>query len=286
MNIIVTGSLGNVSGPLTETLVRNGHHVTVISSDPAKAAQINHLGATAAVGSLTDSAFLRQTLTGAEAIYAMIPFSFTEPDQSAYLREIATNYVQAIQHTGIKRAVVLSGWAADLVPSARVKDVFAQLPDVAVTLLRPAYFYSNFYMSLPAIKQTGRLTATYGGDDRVVFVSPKDIAAAAAEELVTSAPSQIRYVGSEEMTCNEAARLLGTAIGNPALHWTIISPEQRLAGYKQTGMPAALAQSLVDMEATMHDGTALANFHRANPTLGTVKLAEFAQEFAVAYQAQ
>lgn len=286
MNIIVTGSLGNVSGPLTETLIRNGHHVTVISSDPVKAAQIRTLGATAAIGSLADSAFLRQTFAGAEALYAMIPFSFTEPDQTAYLRGIATNYVQTIQYTGLKRVVLLSGWAADLVPSSSVEDVFAQLPDVAVTLLRPAYFYSNFYMALPAIKQTGRLTATYGGDDRLVFVSPKDIAAVAAEELVSSTPSQIRYVGSDEMTCNEAAHLLGTAIGVPTLSWTIISPEQMLAGYRQAGMPATLAQSLVDMEATMHDGTALANFQRANPTLGTVKLAEFAQEFAVAYQAR
>ena len=285
MNIIVTGSLGNVSRPLTETLVRDGHRVTVISSDPAKAAQISNLGATAAIGSLADSAFLRQTFAGAEALYAMIPFSFTEPDQTAYLRGIATNYVQAMQQTGIRRAVLLSGWAVDLVPSASVEEVFAPLTDVAVTLLRPAYFYSNFYTFLAAIKQTGQLTATFGGDDRIVFVSPKDIAAAAAEELVTATPSRIRYVGSEEMTCNEAARLLGTAIGVPTLQWTIIPEEQALAEFEEMGMPAMLAQNLVDMQATMHNGSALANFHDANPPLGRVKLAEFAQEFAVAYQA-
>lgn len=285
MKIIVTGSLGNVSRPLTETLVRAGHHVTVISSDPAKAAQINHLGATAAIGALTDNAFLRQTLTGADAIYAMTPLSFTEQDQLAYGREIATNYVHAIQQAGIKRAVLLSGWAADLVPSASVEDVFAPLMEVAVTFLRPAYFYSNFYMALAAIKQTGQLTATFGGDDRLVFVSPKDIAAAAAEELVTATPSRIRYVGSEEMTCNEAARLLGTAIGVPTLRWGIIPQEQALAEYKGMGMPATLAQNLVEMQATMHDGSALAKFHAANPTLGSVKLAEFAQEFALTYHA-
>ncbi|AMR28290.1 hypothetical protein A0257_15140 [Hymenobacter psoromatis] len=150
--------------------------------------------------------------------------------------------------------------------------------------LRKSY-YSNFYQSSAAIKQTGRLTAVCGGEDRIVFVSPKDIAAAAAEELVTSAPSQVRYVGSEELTCNEAARIIGTAIGNPSLHWTTIAEEQLLAAYKGMGLPDALAKSFVEMEATMHNGTALANFHRANPTLGKVKLADFAKEFAVAYQA-
>jgi NAD(P)H dehydrogenase (quinone) len=286
MKVIVTGSLGNVSQPLTETLVRHGHHVTVISSDPGKAAPIHDLGATAAIGSLADRDFLQHTLRGADALYAMLPFSFTEQDHLAYQRQIATNYVLALQHTGVKRAVVLSGWAAELVPAASVEDVFTPLTEVALTFLRPAYFHSNFSQSLVAIKQTGRLTATFGADDRLVLVSPKDIAAAAAEELVAAVPSQIRYVGSEEMSCNEAARVLGTAIGIPTLPWMIISPEQMLAEYERSGMPVTLAKSLVDMQATIHDGTALAKFRQANPVLSQVKLAEFAQEFAVAYQAR
>jgi NAD(P)H dehydrogenase (quinone) len=286
MKVIVTGSLGNVSQPLTETLVRHGHHVTVISSDPGKAAPIHDLGATAAIGSLADRDFLQHTLRGADALYAMLPFSFTEQDHLAYQRQIATNYVLALQHTGVKRAVVLSGWAAELVPAASVEDVFTPLTEVALTFLRPAYFHSNFYQSLVAIKQTGRLTATFGADDRLVLVSPKDIAAAAAEELVAAVPSQIRYVGSEEMSCNEAAHVLGTAIGIPTLPWMIISPEQMLAEYERSGMPVTLAKSLVDMQATIHDGTALAKFRQANPVLSQVKLAEFAQEFAVAYQAR
>jgi uncharacterized protein YbjT (DUF2867 family) len=285
MKVIITGSLGNVSGPLTKMLVRNGHHVTVISSDPGKAAPIRHLGATAAIGSLADRDFLQHTLTGADALRAMLPLSFAEPDHLTYQRQIATNYVHALQHTGLQRAVVLSGWAADLVPAASVEDVFAPLTEVALTFLRPAYFYSNFHQSLANIRQNGRFTATFGEDDRLVFVSPKGIAAVAAEELVAAAPSQIRYVGSEEMSCNEAARTIGVAIGLPTLPWTIISAAQMLADYERLGMPVALAKSLVDMQAAMHDGTALARFRQANPALGRVKLAEFAQEFAAAYQA-
>ena len=36
MKIVVTGSLGHISKPLTETLVKNGHEVTVISSNPER----------------------------------------------------------------------------------------------------------------------------------------------------------------------------------------------------------------------------------------------------------
>lgn len=36
MKVIVTGSLGNISKPLTKELLQKGHTVTVISSDPEK----------------------------------------------------------------------------------------------------------------------------------------------------------------------------------------------------------------------------------------------------------
>jgi nucleoside-diphosphate-sugar epimerase len=44
MKFIVTGSLGNISKPLTERLVEKGHHVTVVSSDGQKIGKIKALG--------------------------------------------------------------------------------------------------------------------------------------------------------------------------------------------------------------------------------------------------
>ena len=75
MKIIVTGSLGNISKPLTEILVKQGHAVTVVSSDPKKQAAIENLGATSAVGSIADVNFLTDTFKGADAVYAMVPLS-------------------------------------------------------------------------------------------------------------------------------------------------------------------------------------------------------------------
>jgi NAD(P)H dehydrogenase (quinone) len=43
MKIVVTGSLGNISKPLTKLLVEKGHSVTVISSDPRKQSAIEAL---------------------------------------------------------------------------------------------------------------------------------------------------------------------------------------------------------------------------------------------------
>ena len=308
MKIIVTGSLGNVSKPLTGILAGGGHDVTVVSSDPKKKDAITALGAKAAIGSMKDAAFLARTFAGAAAVYAMIPMSFTEADQEAYMRDIAGNYVHAAGSAGVKRLVVLSGWAADLTTGFNVEGMFESLAGVSVSILRPAYFYSNFYFSMDMIRgkglmgkfltlrysgpgallagRTGLLMGNFGGDDRIVLVSPKDIAEAAAEELLSTGPGQVRYVGSEEMTCNEAARIIGAAVGRPWLKWVLLSDKQMLQGLKMAKMPNSVAKAMVEMQAAMHSGKTLENFHRNNPKMGKVTLADFAREFAAVYNAK
>ena len=306
MKLIVTGSLGNVSKPLTIDLVQKGHSVTVISSNPEKQVAIEALGATAAIGSMDDSEFLAKTFAGADAVYCMIPLSFTEPDQAAYSRRLVHSYSHALKQAAIKRVVVLSGWAADLVKDENLEGGFSDLTNASITYLRPGYFYSNFYNSIDMIKgkgivgkfltlrysgllalltgKTGLLLGNFGGEDKIVFVSPKDIADAAAEELVSPAEKiKIRYVGSEEMTCNEAAKIIGTAVGKPWLKWVLISDKQMQKGLESFGMPTKLAASLVEMQAVMHSGAALQNYHKSKPTLGSVKLKGFAKEFAAVY---
>lgn len=305
MKIILTGSLGNISKPLTELLVAQGHAVTVVSSDIKKLAAIENLGAIPAIGSISDVRFLTTTFKGADAVYAMIPLSFTEPDLGAYLHRIAQNYAQALKEAGTKRVVLLSGWAADLVKAENTEHVLDGL-DASITIMRPAAFYTNFYQSVDLIKgkgfigkfltlrylglwklltgRTGLLMGNYGGEDRIVFVSPKDIASAVAEELLWLPKEKtIRYVGSEEMTCNEAAKIIGTAVGKPWLKWVLLSDKEMLNGLKMAKVPEKLAETLVEMQAAMHSGKTLENFHRNKPKMGTVKLVDFAKEFAADY---
>ncbi|RZL56215.1 MAG: NAD-dependent dehydratase, partial [Pedobacter sp.] len=61
MKMIITGSFGNISKPLTKELIEKGHLVTVISSNQNRQADIELLGATAAIGSLEDVEFLTNT---------------------------------------------------------------------------------------------------------------------------------------------------------------------------------------------------------------------------------
>lgn len=283
MNIVITGSLGNISKPLVTELITKGHSVTVISSNPEKQKEIEAIGAKAAIGSIEDINFLITTFANADAVYCMIPFNFMEEDQTAYFKKIETNYVQAIKLNEIEKVVFLTGWAANVEDS----PLLNQLTDRTVIELRPGSFYTNFYNDIKTIKEYGALMAGYGENDKIAFVSPNDIADAALEELTTTFQGKkVRYVASEEMTCNEAAKILGEAIGKPELKWIALSEEQLLNGLIQSGFPQQLAHDFVRMQMETHSGKTFENYLKNRPVLGKTKLKEFAKEFAKAYHQQ
>ncbi|MEZ0486087.1 NAD(P)H-binding protein [Fibrella aquatica] len=292
MNIVVTGSLGHISKPLTETLVRQGHTVTVISSNPDKKVAIEALGAIAAIGTLNDPEFLTITFTGADAVYAMVPPNYNVPDLRAYYGRIGRTYVQAIEQSGVKRVVYLSSYGADLTQGTGVilgahdiEEMLKGLPAINLTLLRPAYFYYNLFTQVNMIKGASFMGANYGGDDRLILVAPADIATVAADELTTTATGQlVRYIASDDRTCTEIAHVLGAAIGKPELTWVTFTDDQARSGMEANGIPTSIAADLVDLGASIHSGIMRRDYdlHQSTPQ-GKVKLVDFAREFAAVY---
>ena len=297
MKIIVTGSLGNISKPLTKELVQKGHQVTVISSKPERQKDIEALGASAAIGTMEDAGFLTATFKGADAVYVMETMggnSFFDPnlDIIAAINKIGNNYKQAIEQLGVKRVVHLSSIGAHtdkgnglLAFHYNVENILQTLPsDVSITFMRPVGFYYNLLGFINTIKTQGVIATNYGGDSKKPWVSPIDIAAAVAEELVTPFEGRkVRYVASDEISCNELASLLGAAIGKPDLKWMVIPDEQLLNGMIAAGMNVKVAAGLVEMNASTNTGALYEDYYRNQPILGKVKLAEYAKEFAAVY---
>jgi uncharacterized protein YbjT (DUF2867 family) len=299
MKIIVTGSLGHISKPLTEELVQKGHAVTVISSNPGKQAAIEDLGATAAIGSLEDIDFLTNTFKGAEAVYCMVPpndYFDHHLDLVAYYSRLGRTYAQAIRESGVKRVVNLSSIGAHLDKGSGIlfgahhlENILNELsPEVAITHMRPVAFYYNLYGYVNTIKTESIIAANYGAANKVPWVSPTDIATAVAEELETPLEGRkVRYVASEELSGNEVASILGAAIGKPDLKWMLISNEQMLSGLKAAGMNPDIAAGLVEMYASLHSGVLSEDYYWNRPAvMGKVKLSDFAVEFAAAFQQQ
>jgi uncharacterized protein YbjT (DUF2867 family) len=204
---------------------------------------------------------------------------------------VGRSYADAIRATGVKRIVHLSSWGAHLpegtgliTGSYDVEQILNKLQGTNVTHLRPGSFYYNLFHFINMIKNTGFIGSNYGGGDKVVMAAPADIADAAAEELTTTGSGKVRYIASEDITATAAAAILGEAIGKPGLRWVTFTDQQALDSRLQAGIPAAIAEKLVQLNAAIHSGAMREDYDRQPPVkFGKVKLADFAKEFAAAY---
>lgn len=294
MKYVITGSLGNISKPLAKKLVAAGHDVTVISSKENKKAEIEALGAKAAIGTVQDEAFLTKTFTGADAVYTMVPPTFAAADWKAYIGDTGNIYAKAITASGVKNIVNLSSIGAHMEDGCgpvsgiyRVEKVFNTLAEVNIIHLRPGNFYTNLYANIGMIKHGGIIGGNYGANTKIVLVHPNDIAEAAAEQLLALnfKGHSIRYVVSDERTTNDIAKVLGAAIGKPELPWIDFKDEDSFAGMTGAGLPAEVAKNYVEMGKAMREGFMFEDYnaHKASVNISKTKLEDFAKEFALAY---
>ena len=180
--------------------------------------------------------------------------------------------------------------------------------------MRPVGFYYNLYQFMDIIKgqgflkgivglflalryygltgllqgKRGLIVSNYGAEDKVPWVSPMDIASAISEELVSNIKGRkVRYVASEDLTCNQIANILGTAVGKPYLKWITISDKQMMDALIKYKMPVSLATDITEMNASHRTGGMLfEDYYKNIPIMGKVKMKDFAREFAAVYNSK
>lgn len=293
MKYIITGSLGHISKPLAEKLIAAGHKVTVISSNKDKRSAIEALGATAAIGSVEDVNFLSEVFTGADAVYTMIPPTFTPTDWKKHIARVGQNYADAIRTAAVKYVVNLSSIGAHMPDGCGpvsglhfAEKALNEVADTHVLHLRPGFFFYNLLAQMAMAKHMGILGGNYGEGTRLVLTHTDDIAEVAAKELLELSfrGKTVRYVSSDEKPTNEIARQLGEAIGKPDLKWVDFTDAQNQDGLVQAGLPAELARNYTEMGAAIRSGEMFSDYKSKGISPGgKVKLADFAREFSAVF---
>jgi uncharacterized protein YbjT (DUF2867 family) len=298
MKIVLTGSLGRIGKPLTQSLVKNGYSVTVISSKSERQKDIEALGANAAIGSMQDVDFLTTTFKNADVVYLMVAWDAIgqifdkEIDFPTEFLKIASKYKQAVEQSGVKKVVHLSSIGAhtdsgigSLSIYHGVEKIMNELSsDVSIKFMRPVAFYPNIFRFKQTIKSDNAIMQSYGGDQKEPWVSPLDIADVIVEEMETPFEGRtFRYIASDEISPNEVATIIGQAIGNQELKWQIVPAKQLLNGALASGMNEWVAKGFIEMQAAQGSGILYEDFYKNKPTLGKVRLTDFASEFATVY---
>lgn len=299
MNIVLTGSIGNIGKPLTEELVQKGHSVTVITSTTERVSAIEMLGAKAAVGNMFDVDFLTKTFEGADIVYLMETMEAVGDlfdksiDFIGEISRIGHNYKKAVERSGVQKIIHLSSIGAHtdkgtgiIVFHYDVEQILRELPEaISIKFIRPVGIYFNLFSMITGIRNKGAIVSNWGGDKKEPWVSPLDIAETIAEEIEKPFEGRsVRYVASDEVSPNEIANALGAAIAKPDLQWQIIPDEELFNHWVNIGFNEQVARGFVETQAAQGSGVLYEDYYQQKPVLGKIKLADFAKEFAAAYQ--
>jgi uncharacterized protein YbjT (DUF2867 family) len=105
--LVITGATGNIGSKVTGILLARGQKVKVVGRNAEKLKGFVDKGAEAAEGDLKGTGFLTKALSGASAVFAMIPPHYTAPAFRAYQNEIGASIATAIRNSGITHVVNL-----------------------------------------------------------------------------------------------------------------------------------------------------------------------------------
>lgn len=293
MKYVLTGSLGHISKPVAEKLIKAGHEVSIITSNAEKEAAINTLGATALTGNIEEQPFVTNAFKGADVVYLMIPPKWDVTDWFVYQKMIADNYIAAIKENNIMKVVLLSSIGAHMRKGAGPVDGLAyletkldELQNVNAVYLRPSYFYYNLLSMIPLIKNAGIMGSNQPAGYKLVLTHPNDIAEVAAEKLLNGkfAGKEIEYIGSDEKTWAEITNSLTKAVNKENIPWVEFTDEQSFKGMVEAGLPETIAKGYTQMGVALKNGEMQADYWQHKPSaLGKTKLEDFTKEFARAY---
>ncbi len=292
---VVIGATGNTGKVVAEKLLEKGEKVRVVGRDARRLDRFRQKGAEAFVTDVTDAAALTKAFTGAKAVYAMIPPNIASQDVRAYQERVSTALATAIEKSGLEHAVVLSSFGADkpdktgpVVGLCNLEKKLDRISGLNALYLRAGYFMENLLPQVGVIQSFGVMAGPVKADVPLPMIATRDIGAVAAEALLQldfqgKQPRELQ--GARDVTYNEAAKIVGAAIGKPGLTYMQMPAAQLKPALTQMGMSSNMADLLLEMADAINSGY-MAPLEARSPQNATPTTLEtfVAEEFVLAYR--
>lgn len=290
----IIGATGNTGRVVAERLLARGQKVRVIGRNATRLQGFVQKGAEAAVADATDGEGLTKAFSGARAVYVMVPPDNAAPDFGAYQEQVSGAAAAAIEKAGVEYAVLLSSVGADK-PSGtgpvaglhRFEQKLAGVPRLNALYIRAAYFMPNLLPQINVIKAMGAMAGPLRGNLAVPMIAPRDIGAYAAEALLKlnfTGQQPLELLGQRDVTYDDAAKVIGRAIGKPDLSYSQLPPSQLKPVFVQMGMSPNMADLLLEMSDAMNSGYMVALETRSSRNTTPTSIEQFvSEEFAPAF---
>jgi uncharacterized protein YbjT (DUF2867 family) len=255
--IVVTGATGRTGRSATEALLAKGERVRVVGRDAKRLEPFVQRGAEPFIGNVEDVASMTTAFDGASAVYLVLPEDTSQPDLRAHQELVSDSYAAAITNADVRFVVNLSSIGAQhakntgpIVGLHNQEQKLNQVVGLNVLHLRAAYFMENLFMSIASLRSTGTLPGGLRGGVPIPWIATKDIGAYAATRLAARdfCRSSIQELhGQRDISMNEAAFIVGKAIGKPALAYVQVPSMLLEPALVEMGLPKKTAELLIEM---------------------------------------
>jgi uncharacterized protein YbjT (DUF2867 family) len=292
--IVITGASGRTGRVATQALLAKGEKVRVVGRDAKKLAPLVALGAESFVGNVEDVPSMTAAFEGAAAVYLVLPEDITQQDLRALQERVSDCYAAAISKAQVRFVVDLSSIGAQhaegtgpIVGLHNQEQKLNQIAGLKVLHLRAAYFMDNLFMSIAPLRSMGALPGALRADAPMPWIATKDIGEYAASRLAArdfSGSSIQELHGQRDISMNEAASIVGKAIGKPDLAYMQVPSMMLETALLNMGLPKKTTQLLIEMWNGANAGLMMPQEARSSKNTTPTTLESFVTDaFAPAY---
>lgn len=281
---IVLGATGHIGSVLAKLLKERHEKVLVVTHDLSKKAGLEKQGYEVAVVDIHDVDELREVFREGQRAFLLNPPADPRTDTDKEEKKTVDAMLRALDGSGLHKVVAASTYGAQAVERAGDLGVLFGLEQglrqqaIPFSILRSAYYLSNWDASLETVRKEGVLQTMFPADLKVPMVAPADIAHVAArlmtEPIQTTGLHHV--TGPQDYSANDVAAAFSKALGQP-VKVVEIPHEQWVATYKDLGFSTAAAESYARMIAMTVD-----EFMRGNTVKdaihGTISLQKYVDE--------
>ncbi len=251
---IILGATGHVGSSVADSLLEKGEKIIVTSRDPDKVLDLQKRGAEVAVNDIHDTAALRRTLERGKRLFLLNPPASPSGDTDSEEKRSIASIVAALENSGMEKVVALSVCGAqagekigDVGTLFTLEQALEALP-LSKTIVRAAYYMSNWDASLESARKDGVVKSFYPADFQLPMVAPHDIGRVAADLMVEPNMNNrlVRVEGPQLYSSADVAAAFAVVLNRPVIVETI-PPEQWISVLREMGFSDIAAESFAGM---------------------------------------
>jgi uncharacterized protein YbjT (DUF2867 family) len=262
----VAGVTGRTGAAVAGALLEAKQKVRAIVRGAEAGATWNARGAQVAIADLADPVSLTAALRGTQGAYLLCPPRYDLTDPFTNAEQIGASMAQAIEASGVPRAVVLSSAGGHRAAGTgiigtlhRVEEALAKV-ETPTAIVRASYFFENWGAVIGAVRGEGILPTFFKTADYAVPTqSVRDIAATVVA-LLTGATWQGRKVielSSFSVSAADVANAFAEILGKPIAP-IVLPHDQWLGILRGSSFSPEVAQQFVAMYDGLNSGVVAA----------------------------